>query len=75
MLPCSKCSSKSIIKGHPSANNVDFFLFFKPFSKGNGKQKKKKVLNNPNQNLNSNGSISKGNQMNDPTLKGKCFHY
>ena len=35
-------AAKGIIKGYPSINNMEKSLFFKPFSKGKGKQKKKK---------------------------------
>ena len=48
--------------------------FFNPFSKGNGKQKKKKNLSNPNKNLHSNWGIDKGKKVNDPNPKGKYFY-
>ena len=45
------------------------------FSKEKGKQKKKKVLSNPNKILNPLWEIGKGNKVNDPKTKRKCFHY
>ena len=65
---------KGIIKGHPSVNNVKKYLLSKPFSKKNGKQKKKKVPSNPNKILNPLRDIDKGNEVNDPKPKKKCFH-
>ena len=55
-------ASEGIIKCHPSVNNVKKLHL------------KKKVPSNPNMILNPNGDIGKGKKMNNPKLKGKCYH-
>ena len=49
---------EGIIKGYPSIKNMKKASFFKHFPKGNVKQKKKKILSNPNKVQNQRESIS-----------------
>ena len=52
-------AAEGIIKGHPSINSEEKASFLEPSLKGKGKQKKKKVPNNPNKVLNSFRSTEK----------------
>ena len=64
---------KCIIKGQLSVKNVKKFPNI--FSRERESEKKKKVPNNPNMILNSNGDIGKGKKMNDSKPKENYFHY
>ena len=57
--------AKGIIKGHSSVNNVEKLHFPRLFSRKKGKQKKKKVLSNPNKIPNPFRDVGKGKKVND----------